>query len=101
MVFLLQRRAEPRVLVCLSLIQISSHRSISSAHSWARYRFLHWADQRRADRLGHPVEADNALAGTAGRERLGVALQERLDVLPVVAHPDVAGRIDVDIDLHL
>src|SRR5262249_38861354 len=62
---------------------------------------VHWADERGADRLGHPVEADDALAGTAGGERLDVALEQRLDVLPVVAHPDVAGRIDVDVNLHL
>src|SRR5262249_59744053 len=52
-------------------IQSSSHRSISSAHSWARQRFLHWADQRRAHRSGHPVEADDALAGTERREGFG------------------------------
>src|SRR5262249_19647501 len=62
---------------------------------------VHWADERGADRLGHPVEADDALAGTAGGERLGVALEQRLDVLPVVAHPDVSGPVDVDVNLHL
>src|SRR5262249_29468251 len=62
---------------------------------------MYWADERGAGRPGHPVEADEALAGTAGGERLGVAPEQRLDVLPVVAHPNVAGRIDADVNLHL
>ena len=58
-------------------------------------------DLRCAHRLGHAVEDHDALAAAAGRERLVGRTDTAVDVLPVVHHPDVACRIDGDIDLHL
>ena len=59
------------------------------------------ADLRSAHRLGHAVEDHHALAAAAGRKRLFGCTDTAVDVLPVVRHPDVPGRIDVDINLHL
>jgi hypothetical protein len=58
-------------------------------------------DLRRAHRLRHAVENHHALAAAAGRKRLGRISVAAVDVLPVVHRLDVAGRVDVDIRLHL
>ena len=65
------------------------------------YRLSHWSDLRHSHWLGHAVENYNALAAAARRQRLGRLAIASVNVLPVVRHPDVARRIDVDIDLHL
>src|SRR5262245_49450332 len=59
------------------------------------------ADQRRADRLGHAVEAHDALAGARRREWFGNPAERRIEVVPVVGHPDISRRINVDVDLRL
>src|SRR5262249_14193024 len=58
-----------------------------------------WADQRRADRPGHPVEHHDALTRTERRERFGDPAENGVEVLPVVTHPHVPGRIDGNVNL--
>src|SRR5271169_845771 len=59
------------------------------------------ADLRGADRLSHAVEDRNALAAAQGRECFGGRAEATVDVLPIVHHPDIAGRVDREIGLHL
>jgi hypothetical protein len=56
---------------------------------------------RGANWLRHAVENDYSLTTTTGRERFGRYTVAAVNVLPVVRYPDVARRIDVNIDLHL
>src|SRR5262245_2533583 len=58
-----------------------------------------WADQRRARRLGHAVEAHDGMAGGRRREWSGNPAENGVEVLPVVTHPHVPGRIDDEINL--
>src|SRR5208283_4153057 len=51
--------------------------------------------------FGHAVENRHALAAASGRERLLGLANTTADVLPVIHHPDIAGRIDGDVGLHL
>src|SRR5712671_2770925 len=50
------------------------------AHLWLLGR----TDLRRADRLSHSIENDNALATTTGRKRLAGVGVTAVDILPVV-----------------
>src|SRR5271166_5503662 len=51
--------------------------------------------------FGHPVEDHDTLAATPRRKRLLGLADTTGDILPVVHHPDVPGRINRDVGLHL
>jgi hypothetical protein len=83
---------------CPTLMTRNRH---SAVPPFSSLRLSHWSDLRHSHRLGHAVENYNALAAAARRQRLGRYTIAAVNVLLVVCHPDVARRIDVDIDLHL
>src|SRR5580704_1544520 len=103
-----------RPLGIVSMLAGREHRRIIPSTGWktsttiqkssvfiSSLRLSHRSDLRHTHRLGHAVENYNALAAAARRQRLGRLAIASVYVLPVVRHPNVAGRIDVDIDLHL
>ena len=49
----------------------------------------------------HAVEDHDALAAAAGRKRFARRADAAVDILPVVHHPDIASRIDIQVGLHL
>src|SRR5271169_3926601 len=58
-------------------------------------------DQRSADGLRHTVEDDDTIARAERRQGFVGFAEALLAILPIVGHPDVAGRANADVNLHL
>ena len=58
-------------------------------------------NHRRADWLGHAIKDRKTLAGGEGRTRFLDPVDASLVVLPIIAHPYIARRIDDDNHLQL
>ena len=55
----------------------------------------------RSHWLRHPIKDDHSLTAAAGRKCFVGRTHTAIDILPVVADPNVAGWIDADVNLHL
>jgi hypothetical protein len=64
-------------------------------------RLLHRANERREHRLGQSIKDHHALATAEGGQGFGIAIEDGFEVLPVVTHPHIPGRINGEIHLHL
>src|SRR5262245_49451400 len=86
--------------VCLSLTRSSASASLSSnSVSDAHYFRMHgplvrscWTDLRRANRLSHAEANHDTLSAASRRSSFIRQAEATVDVLPVVHHPDIAGR---------
>src|SRR6516162_2851138 len=62
----------------------------------------HWTDARRLHRGRHPIDYGEARPSAPSRGRTGrVGVGSRLEVVPIVCDPDVAGRINRYVGYHL
>src|SRR5208282_2056053 len=71
------------------------------ARSATRLIRTSWPDLRGAHRLGHAKKHSHTLSAATRRKRFLGITEAAVDVLPVVHRPDVAGRVDCNIGLHL